>query len=61
LVEAGLADLPPSPFREAFGGWVLGSDGFVARLRGLAGPLLADSAAPEARALAGLLSARASF
>ena len=35
-VEAGLADPPESPFRETFGGWVLGSRGFVERLRALA-------------------------
>jgi REP element-mobilizing transposase RayT len=54
FVEAGLSAPPASPFREAFGGWVLGSDRFVARLRGLAGPVVADPPAPEARQLAGL-------
>jgi len=34
-VEAGLKDPPSSPFRETFGGWVLGSRDFVERLRAL--------------------------
>ena len=52
---SGVAEPPPSPFREAFGGWVLGSDAFVGRLRGLAGPALrAASRPPEARRLAAL-------
>ena len=38
FTEAGLADPPPSPFREAFGGWALGSPSFVDRLRSLVGP-----------------------
>jgi REP element-mobilizing transposase RayT len=54
FVEAGLRAPPPSPFREAFGGWVLGSPRFVERLRGLAGPVVADPPPPEARQLAGL-------
>lgn len=54
FVEAGLADPPPSPFREGFGGWVLGSDRFVARLRTLAEEVISDPPAPEARQLAGL-------
>jgi hypothetical protein len=54
FVEAGLSDPPSSPFRETFGGWVLGSDRFVEHLRGLAGPVVADPPAPEARQLAGL-------
>jgi len=53
FVEAGLSAPPPSPFREAFGGWALGSDQFVQRLRGLAGPPGAEPAAAEARQLAG--------
>jgi hypothetical protein len=52
-VGSGPAEPPDSPFREAFGGWVLGSDAFVDRLRRLAGPALeADSPAREARRLA---------
>ena len=43
FVEAGLTDPPPSPFREAFGGWVLGSERFVARLRSRAGPVSVQS------------------
>ena len=54
FTEAGLVDPPPSPFREAFGGWALGSSRFVDRLRTLAGPALPNSSAPEARLLAGL-------
>ena len=38
---------PPSPFREAIGGWVLGSERFLARLHELAGPLTSDP--PSAR------------
>src|SRR5208282_5907533 len=54
FVEAGLANPPAAPFREAFGGWILGSERFVARLRSLAGPILSNPPAPEARQLAGL-------
>ena len=53
FVEDGLAHPPPSPFREAFGGWALGSPRFVERLRHLAAPA-ADSLVPEARQLAGV-------
>ena len=52
-VEAGLTDPPPSPFREALGHWVLGSAAYVERLRTLAGPIVADPPAPEARQLSG--------
>jgi hypothetical protein len=31
FVGSGVAEPPPSLFREAFGGWVLGSDAFVGR------------------------------
>ncbi len=54
FVEAGLTDPPKSPFREAFGGWILGSEGFVDRLRSLAGTVQSNPPAPEARQLAGL-------
>jgi hypothetical protein len=54
FVEAGLSTPPPSPFREAFGGWVLGSAGFVAGLRERVGPVRGNPPAPEARQLAGL-------
>jgi putative transposase len=54
FVEAGLSDPPRSPFREAFGGWLLGSDRFVARLRKLAGAIASNPPAPEARQLSGL-------
>ena len=53
FVEAGLSQPPVSPFREAFGGWVLGSDRFVARLRALAGPLGPEPSTAEARHLSG--------
>ena len=53
-VEAGLKDPPSSPFRETFGGWVLGSHDFVERLRDLAGPLTSDPPLRESRQLAGL-------
>jgi putative transposase len=53
-VDAGVLAPPTSPFREAFGGWVLGSAGFVTRLGALAGPVTADPPLPEARQLAGM-------
>ncbi len=53
-VEAGVAEPPESPFRESFGGWILGSRPFVERLRGLAGPAAFDPTIPEARQLASL-------
>ena len=43
-----------TPFREAFGGWVLGSDRYLARLREVAGSVRSDPPPPEARQLAGL-------
>ena len=50
FVGSGVAEPPPSSFREAFGGSVLGSDAFVGRSRGLARPALrAASRPPEAR------------
>jgi len=54
FTEQGLIEPPPSPFRAAFGGWVLGSSEFVDRLRNLAGPVAADPPPPEARRLSGL-------
>ncbi len=54
FVEAGLTDPPPPPFREAIGGWILGSERFVARLRSRAGPVRSNPPIPEARQLAGL-------
>src|SRR5689334_7999776 len=41
FVESGVSDPPPSPFRESFGGWVLGLSRFLERLRALAGPVVA--------------------
>src|SRR5262249_50842010 len=46
-VESGISAPSPSPFREAVGGWVLGSPRFVDRLRTLAGPASGDRPAPE--------------
>ncbi len=54
FVEAGLIEPPPSPFRAAFDGWALGSQGFVERLKTLAGPEKSDPPRPEARRLSGL-------
>ena len=54
FVERGLADPPPWPFRDAFGGWVLGSEQFLARLRSLASSLQSDPPVAEARQLCGL-------
>ena len=53
-VEAGMAEPPPSPFREAFGGWILGSPRFIEELRTRAGPVVANPPAPEVLQLAGL-------
>jgi len=53
FVEAGLKNPPLSPFPEAFGGWVLGSEWFLGQLRELAGPVVCDPPAPDARQLAG--------
>ncbi len=47
FVEAGLTDPPPPPFREAIGGWILGSERFVARLRSQAGPVLSNPPDPR--------------
>jgi putative transposase len=54
FVEAGIEDPPPPPFRQAVGGWILGSDEFVARLRKLAGATVSKTPIPEARRLASL-------
>jgi putative transposase len=54
FVEAGLNDPPPPPFHQAVGGWILGSDGFVARLRKLAGATPLKAPIAEARQLASL-------
>ena len=35
------------PFREAFGGWVFGSERFLERLRELAGPVVCDPPTPR--------------
>jgi hypothetical protein len=53
-VEAGVTAPPRSPFRESFGGWVLGSSGFVERLRTLAEPVSLEPPSREARQLAAL-------
>jgi hypothetical protein len=54
FVEAALSDPPPPPFGEAINGWILGSDGFVARLRKLAGATPSKTPVAEARQLASL-------
>jgi hypothetical protein len=53
-VEAGLANPPPPPFREGFGGWILGSERFLAWLRSQAGSVASNPPLAEARQLAGL-------
>jgi REP element-mobilizing transposase RayT len=53
FVEAGLVTPPSSPFREAFGGWILGSQRFVARLREQSRPVVTAPPPPEARQLSG--------
>ncbi len=53
FVEKGLATMPEDPFREAVGGWLLGSPKFVDRVRaGMTSPRHPD-AVPAARRLAG--------
>ena len=52
--SAGLDSPPPSPFRDAFGGWVLGSERFLARMRSLAGSIQSNPPVAEARQLSGL-------
>jgi hypothetical protein len=52
FVEAGIEDPPRPPFRQAVGGWILGSEGFVARLRKLAGTTVSKTPIPEERRLA---------
>src|SRR5271155_625143 len=54
FVERGLDDPPTSPFRDAFGGWVLGSERFLARLRTLASSIQSHPPTAEARQLSGL-------
>jgi putative transposase len=53
-VESGLKDDPPSPLREARGGWLLGSEAFVEQIKGLLNkPQLLDQV-PQASLLARL-------
>jgi hypothetical protein len=47
-------DPPPPPFRHVVGGWILGSEGFVARVRKLAGATVTNTHILEARWLASL-------
>ena len=49
-VEAGLASPVPSPFDRAADGWILGSDAFVERIRGVISP---DSKEPSSIAATG--------
>jgi hypothetical protein len=53
FVEAGLVTPPSSPFREAFGGWILGSQRFIERLREQSHPVVTAPPPPEARQLSG--------
>jgi len=54
FVNAGLTAPPESPFREAFGGWILGSERFLDQLRGSSGLLSSNPPLPEARQLTAL-------
>jgi REP element-mobilizing transposase RayT len=54
FVEAGIENPPPPPFGQAIGGWILGSDGFVARLRKLLRASPSKAPVAEARQLASL-------
>jgi putative transposase len=54
FVEAGIGDPPPPPFLQAIGGWILGSDRFVGRLRKLANATRSNATVAEARQLASL-------
>jgi hypothetical protein len=54
FVEAGLVDPPPAPFREAVGGWILGSERFVVRLRNHARSIASNRTLAEAQQLAAL-------
>jgi len=54
FVEQGLADPPPSPFAEAYQGWILGSQEFVDRLRARVRPDDLDREVPQARPLRSL-------
>jgi hypothetical protein len=45
---------PAAPFREAFGGWILGSPRFIDELRTREGLVVSNPPAPEAVQLAGL-------
>ncbi len=54
FVEAGLTAPPPSPFREAFGGRMLGSERFLEELRTRPGPVVSNPPNREARQLIGL-------
>jgi len=54
FVELGLRAPLVSPFREAFGGWALGSRRFVDQLRAQSSAVVTNPPPPEARQLAGL-------
>ncbi len=51
FVEAGIEASPPSPFREAIGGLLLGSEKFVARIQGLLGAGASDAELPSRKRL----------
>ena len=54
FVEAGIADPPTPPFAQAIGGWILGSDRFVARLRKLVDATPSKAPVAEGRQLTSL-------
>jgi REP element-mobilizing transposase RayT len=53
-VKAGVTDPPESPFCAAFGGWILGSERFLEKLRNWPGLASSNPPLPEARQLAAL-------
>jgi hypothetical protein len=53
-VTAGLTEPPQSPWRDAYQGWVLGSDGFIDRVRAMVRGQFRPERRPEARLMAGL-------
>jgi alkanesulfonate monooxygenase SsuD/methylene tetrahydromethanopterin reductase-like flavin-dependent oxidoreductase (luciferase family) len=54
FVERGLDNPPPPPFREAYRGWVLGSEQFLDRLRNHASTSQSNPPLTEARQISGL-------
>jgi hypothetical protein len=54
FVEKGLSDPPESPFCDAFGGWILGSEAFIDQLRRRSALVASNALLPEGRQLAAL-------